>query len=65
MDKKTLTAIIPTVSLIIFFVWGWLDSFSHSWIIFLVSGAAMAYVSNMDKDGKADEKKPEKKDEDE
>ena len=65
MDKKTLNMIIPAASLVIFFIWGWLDTFQHSWIIFIVSGAAMAIVSNMDKGKNTDESKPEKKKEDE
>ena len=65
MDKKTLNMIIPAASLIIFFIWGWLDTFQHSWLIFVVSGAAMAIIANMDKDKnkKTAETKPEKKDE--
>lgn len=65
MDKKTLNVIIPAASLIIFFVWGWLDTFQHSWLIFVVSGVAMAVISNMDKNKKADETKPDVKNEDE
>jgi len=63
MDKKTLSMIIPAASLIIFFVWGWLDTFQHSWLIFVVSGVAMAVISNMDKNKKADETKPVVKEE--
>ena len=66
MDKKTLNLIIPIASVVIFFIWGWLEgNYQHSWIIFLVAGGAMAVVANMDKNNKVEETKPEKKDENE
>ena len=66
MDKKTLNLIIPIASVVIFFIWGWLEGkYQHSWIIFLVAGGAMAVVANMDKNNKVEETKPEKKDENE
>ena len=65
MDRKTLNMIIPAASLIIFFIWGWLDTFQHSWLIFVVSGVAMGIVANMDKNKKAEDPKSEKKDENE
>ena len=36
MNRKTLNILIPMLSLVIFFVWGWIEgSFKHSWIILL------------------------------
>ena len=64
MDKKTLNVVIPVASVVIFFVWGWLEhSFTHSWIIFVIAGGAMAILSNMDKDKKTEEPKPVVKEE--
>ena len=34
MNRKTLNILIPILSVIIFFVWGWIEgSYQHSWII--------------------------------
>ena len=66
MDTKTLMRIIPTLALVIFFIWGWLDTFQHSWLIFVVAGGAMAVISGMEKSKakEAEEKKPARQEED-
>lgn len=67
MDRKMLNRIIPLLSVVIFFLWGWLEgSFQHSWIIFVIGGGAMGIISSLDKGTKKDEeKKPEKPEENE
>ena len=56
MNRKTLSLIIPFLTLIIFFVWGWIEgSYQHSWLIFIVSGMAYAILPTLDK-GKEKEK---------
>ena len=55
MDNKykIISAIIPVVALIIFFVWGWIEgTFSDSWFIFLVAGGAFAILSAVKKNNK-------------
>ncbi len=66
MDTKMWMRIIPTVALVIFFIWGWLDTFQHSWLIFVVAGGAMAVLSGMEKNKakEAEETKPAKQEED-
>ena len=50
MNRKTLNILIPMLSLVIFFVWGWIEgSYKHSWIIFMVSGMAYAILPTLDK----------------
>ena len=45
MNMRLFTTFIPMLALIIFFVWGWLEgTYQHCWIIFLVSGALMAFL---------------------
>ena len=45
MSLKTINTIIPMLSLLIFFIWGWIEgSYQHSWIIFMVGGMAMVVV---------------------
>ena len=68
MDRKMLNRIIPLLSVVIFFIWGWLEgSFQHSWIIFVIGGGAMGIISSLDKGTKKDEEKkqeqPEEKEE--
>ena len=62
-----LNRIIPLLSVVIFFLWGWLEgSFQHSWIIFVIGGGAMGIISSLDKGTKkGEEKKPEKPEENE
>ncbi len=66
IDTKMLMRIIPTVALVIFFIWGWLDTFQHSWLIFVVAGGAMAVLSGIEKSKakEAEETKPAKQQED-
>ena len=50
MNWRLLSTFIPMLSLIIFFVWGWLEgTYQHSWIIFMVGGMAMGIISNMNR----------------
>ena len=53
MDMRAYTPVIAMVALVIFFVWGWLDTFAHSWLIFIVAGifivAISIYEKNKDK----------------
>lgn len=49
MDKqqkyKIIHLIVAIASLVIFFVWGWLEgTFAHSWIIFIVAGCVFAVL---------------------
>ena len=45
MDRKTLNTMIPILAVVIFFIWGWIDTFQHSWLIFVFAGGAMAVIS--------------------
>ena len=45
MDRKTLNTMIPILAVVIFFIWGWIDTFQHSWLIFVIAGGAMAVIS--------------------
>ncbi len=47
MDRKTLNAMIPILAVVIFFIWGWIDTFQHSWLIFVIAGGAMAVISSI------------------
>lgn len=59
MDLKRWTPVVSIASVIIFFIWGWLDSYSHSWIIFMVAGLVMAVFGALDKKNKGDNNKNE------
>ncbi len=59
MSKSNIILIIAVAAILIMFIWGYLDTFQHSWLIFLVAGAAIAVVSNVYKDKEKD--KPEDK----
>ena len=50
MALKSYTPIIAMISLVIFFVWGWLDTFQHSWLIFIVAGIRIVFISIYDKE---------------
>ena len=67
MDRKTLNILIPILATVIFFIWGWVDSFEHSWLIYVIAGGAMAVLSSMGKNRKAEETeaKPARQEEDE
>ena len=55
---KRWTPVISTASVVLFFIWGYLDSFEHSWISFLIAGLAMAILralDNKDSDNKTKE----------
>ena len=68
MSEKSIggiCAIISMVSAVIFFVWGMIDSYSHSWIIFMIGGVACASVSiinNIKKEKDKNKKEVEEKD---
>ena len=63
MNRKTLNILIPMLSLIIFFVWGWIEgSYKHSWIIFMVSGMLMGVLGVLDKNKQKDEQKQNDRD---
>ena len=47
MDRKTLNTMIPILAVVIFFIWGWIDTFQHSWLIFVIAGGAMAVISSI------------------
>ena len=50
MDLKKWTPVVSIASVIIFFLWGWLEgSFKHSWLIFIAAGLAMMIMRAMDK----------------
>lgn len=50
MNIKILNTIIPMVSVLIFFIWGWIEgSYQHSWIIFMVGGMLMGVLKMIDK----------------
>ena len=62
MDRKTLNIIIPILAVVIFFVWGWIEGTNeHSWIIFMISGGAMAVLASMDKNKKKEAEKAKEK----
>ena len=57
MNRKTLNILIPMLSLIIFFVWGWIEgSNQHSWLVFVVGGMLMGilWIIDMVKGKEAD-----------
>jgi hypothetical protein len=63
MNLKILNTVIPMASLLIFFVWGWIEgSYQHSWIIFMVSGMLMAILRVVDKEKAKDAERQSEKD---
>ena len=59
MNIKLLNTIIPIASVVLFFIWGWIEgSNAHSWIIFLIAGGLMGILHTMDK-SKEDKNKEE------
>lgn len=50
ISTGTITAIISMCSVVVFFVWGWLDTYQHFWIVFIICGIAIAAVSMIRKD---------------
>ena len=50
VEKSKLTALVAMVGVLIFFEWGLLDSFDHSWLIFIVVGSAILAISMFVKD---------------
>ena len=63
MNIKKLRPIISAVSVLIMFIWGYLEgSFEHSWLAVFVGGIVVAAISVMGKN--EDEKDSDEKDED-
>lgn len=60
MDMRKMTPVIAMIGVLIFFIWGWLDTFSHSWLIFIVVGIVIVAISIIEKD-KEEKAKKEKK----
>ena len=52
VEKSKLIALVAMIGVLIFFVWGFLDSFGHSWLIFLVVGIAILAISMFVKEEK-------------
>lgn len=54
MDKKTLKKLIPIISMVsvlVMFIWSWLEgSWSHSWLAVFSGGIAIAALSILSKD---------------
>ena len=50
VEKSKLIALVAMIGVLIFFVWGFLDSFERSWLIFLVIGIAILAISMFVKD---------------
>ena len=62
MNIKLINTIIPVASVVIFFIWGWIEgSNAHSWIIFLIAGGLMGVLHTMDT-GKDEKKDKDEKD---
>ena len=49
MDSKRWIPVISIASVIVFFIWGWIDTFEHSWLAFVIAGLAMAVLRAFDK----------------
>lgn len=50
MDMKRWIPVISIASVIVFFIWGFIEgNYSHSWISFLLAGLAMAILRAVDK----------------
>ena len=57
MDWKTLNAIISGASVVIMFIWGWLDTFEHSWIAVMIGGIAVGIIASANTRKEKEEKK--------
>ncbi len=65
MNIKIIQAIIPMASLLIFFIWAWIEgSYAHSWIIFIVSGMLMGVLTTIKKDNEEKDKREAEKGDD-
>ncbi len=56
---KTITMIIGMIAFIIFFIWGYLDTFEHSWLAFVIGVMACGVVRMVRKDKEEAAKKRE------
>ena len=57
MDTKKLIPIIAMVSVLLMFVWGWLEgSYAHSWLAVFAGGIAIAAVSILGKKKDGDDR---------
>ena len=50
VEKSKLIALVAMIGVLIFFVWGFLDSLGRSWLIFIVVGIAILAISMFVKD---------------
>ena len=63
MEIRKLIPLIPLISVLIMFVWGWLEgSFEHSWIAVMAGGMLSGYLYSVQKKQDAQEKDEDKKD---
>ena len=51
---KRWSPVVSIAAVILFFIWGYLDTFEHSWIAFLFAGLAYAVLRAIDKKNKDD-----------
>ena len=57
MDKRKLIPVVCMIGLIIFFVWGWLDTFAHSWLTFIGIAVVIIVIQTVEKDKEGSGKK--------
>lgn len=63
MNIKILNSIIPLASVVIFFIWGWIEgTYQHSWIIFMIGGGLMGILATINKSKEQDTAKKEESD---
>lgn len=47
---KPYIPVISMIGLLVFFIWGFLDTFQHSWLTFIVVGIIIVFISIYDKE---------------
>lgn len=57
MNWRTLNSIISAASVVIMFIWGWLDTFAHSWIAVMIGGMAVGIIASVNTKKEKEEKK--------
>lgn len=50
MDMRKMIPVIAMTGVLIFFIWGWLDTFAHSWLIFIAVGIVIVAITIIEKD---------------
>ncbi|MBQ7700926.1 MAG: hypothetical protein IJT54_00830 [Candidatus Methanomethylophilaceae archaeon] len=50
MDMRKMTPVIAMIGVLIFFIWGYLDTFEHSWLTFIAVGIIIVAISIIEKD---------------